>query len=370
LKEVLPLANRLDPEREDMPRSLIDKLGQLGYFGITIAEKHGGMGLGCFEYCLVAEELSRAWMSVGSIIARGNTFMGSQLLSEEQRGRIFPRMATGEYLGALALSEPGAGSDLANVSCRARRDGNDWLITGNKYWCTFADGADFIFVLARTRPEVDRKRSMPASAPSSSRSRVVLSPPGSPARRYPRSATSAGRPGSWLSTTFEFRAMRWWARKAKRLPVSRAGSKSTARTRLRDRSGSPAARSKTPWPTPRKGAVRPADRQLPGHPFQARADGDRDRGGEAIELLRLRTDRQGLRCDTEAAMTKLFASEMSERVCSEALQVFGGAGYTTHHAVERYWRDARLTRIFEGTSEIQMKIISDRMLGRPPVGAA
>ncbi len=73
---------------------------------------------------------------------------------------------------------------------------------------------------------------------------------------------------------------------------------------------------------------------------------------------------QGQRCDTEAAMTKLFASEMSERVCSEAMQILGGAGYTTHHAVERYWRDARLTRIFEGTSEIQLKIISDRMLGK------
>ena len=75
---------------------------------------------------------------------------------------------------------------------------------------------------------------------------------------------------------------------------------------------------------------------------------------------------QGQRCDTEAAMTKLFASEMSERVCSEAMQILGGAGYTSHHAVERYWRDARLTKIFEGTSEIQLKIISDRMLGKVP----
>ena len=73
---------------------------------------------------------------------------------------------------------------------------------------------------------------------------------------------------------------------------------------------------------------------------------------------------QGQRCDTEAAMTKLFASEMSERVCSDAMQILGGAGYTTHYAVERYWRDARLTKIFEGTSEIQLKIISDRMLGK------
>ncbi len=116
LREVLPLANRLDPERADMPRTLIDTMAGLGYFGITIPEQHGGLGLGCFEYCLVAEELSRAWMSVGSIIARGNSFMGSQLFSETQRAAIMPRVARGEYLGALALSEPNTGSDLANVS--------------------------------------------------------------------------------------------------------------------------------------------------------------------------------------------------------------------------------------------------------------
>ncbi len=158
MNEVLPLANRLDPQKADMPRSLIDKLAELGYFGITIAEEHGGLGLGCFEYCLVAEELSRAWMSVGSIIARGNTFMGSQLFTPEQRGAIMPRVARGEYLGALALSEPETGSDLANVSCRARREGDGWVITGNKTWCTFADGADFIFLLARTGLQVDPKR--------------------------------------------------------------------------------------------------------------------------------------------------------------------------------------------------------------------
>jgi alkylation response protein AidB-like acyl-CoA dehydrogenase len=137
MQEVLPLANKLDPERGDMPRSLIDTMAELGYFGITIPEEHGGMGLGCFEYCLIAEELARAWMSVGSVIARGNTFMGSQLLDDAQRAAIMPRVARGESLGALALSEPTVGSDLASVSCRARRDGDEWVITGSKYWCWF-----------------------------------------------------------------------------------------------------------------------------------------------------------------------------------------------------------------------------------------
>src|SRR5690606_31548681 len=149
MNEVLPVANRLDPEKGDIPRELIEKMGELGFFGILIPEEYGGLGLGAFEYCLVAEELSRAWMSVASIIARGNSFYTSVPGTGETRRRNIERMARGQYLGAVALSEPGVGSDLSGVTCRARRDGDEWAITGNKYWCTFADGADYISVLCR-----------------------------------------------------------------------------------------------------------------------------------------------------------------------------------------------------------------------------
>src|SRR6202011_6262507 len=120
-------------------------------------EKYGGLGLGCFEYCLVTEELSRGWMSVASLIARGNLLIGAHMMSEEQRGRYLPRMAKGEFLGAFSMSEPNAGSDIANITCRAVRVGDEWVITGNKYWCTFADQADFILVIARTDPAINPK---------------------------------------------------------------------------------------------------------------------------------------------------------------------------------------------------------------------
>src|SRR5690606_18868945 len=100
-------------------------------------------------YCLVAEELARAWMSVASLIARGNGFYQVIPGAAEERAAKTRLMAQGRYLGAMALSEPGTGSDLSGVSCRARRDGDEWVITGNKYWCTFADGADFISVLCQ-----------------------------------------------------------------------------------------------------------------------------------------------------------------------------------------------------------------------------
>src|SRR3984957_1366199 len=148
-EEVLPAANRLDPIKGDMPRELIEQMGELGFFGILIPEELGGLGLGAFEYCLVAEELARGWMSVASIIARGNSFYRSIPGEGEELRRKIGLMARGQYLGAAALSEPGTGSDLSGVTCRARRDGDEWVITGNKYWCTFADGADYISVLCR-----------------------------------------------------------------------------------------------------------------------------------------------------------------------------------------------------------------------------
>ena len=129
-------------------------MGELGFFGILIPEELGGLGLGYFEYCLVAEELSRAWMSVGSLIARGNAFYRAVPgLTEADRKENAEKMAQGKYLGAFSMSEPNAGSDVASITCRAKRDGDEWVVTGSKYWCTFADRADFIQVICRTETE-------------------------------------------------------------------------------------------------------------------------------------------------------------------------------------------------------------------------
>src|SRR3954466_2331761 len=116
---VLPTANRLDPEKGDIPPELIAQMGELGFFALLIPEEYGGLGLGAFEYCLVAEELARGWMSVASIIARGNSFYRSIPGTGEERAEKIRRMAKGQYLGAAALSEPGTGSDLSGVTCRA-----------------------------------------------------------------------------------------------------------------------------------------------------------------------------------------------------------------------------------------------------------
>jgi acyl-CoA dehydrogenase len=159
MKEVLPVANALDGPDAEIPMSLRDKMAEMGYFGITIPEEYGGLGLGIFEYCLICEQLSRGWMSVASIVARAQGGWIMKSMPEDMRREYLPRVVRGDFLNASALSEPDTGSDLASISCRAVLDGDEWVLTGNKYWCTFADGADYLILFARTSapPSPDKR---------------------------------------------------------------------------------------------------------------------------------------------------------------------------------------------------------------------
>ena len=362
MREVLPVANRLDPERGDIPMELRERMAELGFFGILIPEEYGGAGLGCLEYCMVTEELSRAWMSVGSII---RPCVGINAMSEAQKQKYLPAMATAEKIGAFSMSEPGTGSDISGLSCRAVRDGDEWVITGNKYWCTFADGADFIVVLARTTPPSDPKKRY-----SGITAFIVDKERGS----LPKGVSGAPIPKigyfGWKTWELAFDGCRVPASQmlgeegsgffiaTKGLEVARAHTAARAiglaRGALEDATAYVKERVQFGRPIAEFQALRFKLAQMATEI-------------EAARQLMYHVCRQidaGGRCDLEASMVKLFATEMAERVTSEALQLHGGAGYTTLHAVERYWRDARLTKIFEGTSEIQLKIISDHLLGK------
>jgi alkylation response protein AidB-like acyl-CoA dehydrogenase len=365
MKEVLPVANKLDPIQGEIPMELREQLADMGYFGIIIPEEYGGMGLGAFEYCLITEELARAWMSVASIIARGNGLIGSRAMNEDQKRRYLTRMAKGEFLGAFSMSEPGAGSDVANITCRARRDGNGWVINGNKYWCTFADGADYIMLIART-----------AEPPDAKRRHLGLS---TFLIEKPRGQLPEGCSGSPIPKIGYFGWKTWeLAFDNCRVPAEcLVGEEGRAFYTIAQ--GLEKARAHT--------AARAIGLARGGLEDAIAYAQERVQFGQAIgefqairfKLAQMATEieaarqlmyyvcdqiDQKKRCDKEASMVKLFASEMAERVTSEALQIHGGAGYTKLYAVERYWRDARLTKIFEGTSEIQLRIISDHLLGR------
>jgi alkylation response protein AidB-like acyl-CoA dehydrogenase len=368
--EVLPAANRLDPVKGDIPQGLIDKMGELGFFAILIPEEYGGLGLGAFEYCLVAEELARGWMSVASIIARGNSFYRSIPGEGDERRRKIELMAKGQYLGAAALSEPGTGSDLSGVQCRARREGDEWVLNGSKYWCTFADGADYISVLCR----IDDPDAPGGRAGTTSVS--VEKPKG----ELPKGCTGSPIPKigyfGWRTWELHFDNVRAPVR------VSETGNPEAGRAVQGVAFGLGLARAHTAARSIglARGALEDAiayakERVQFGQPI---SDFQAIRFKIASMATEVEAARQlmyyvcseidaGRAGRVETSMVKLFASEMAERVTSEALQIFGGAGYTTLHPIERYWRDARLTKIFEGTSEIQQRIIADTLLGKPTI---
>lgn len=364
MKEVLPVANQLDPVQGDIPMELRDKMAEMGYFGILVPEEYGGLGLGVFEYCLVTEELARAWMSVASLIARGNNLPGIERLSESARRDVLPRIARGEYLGAFAMSEPNAGSDIANIACRATRDGDSWVINGNKYWCTFADGADYLVVMARTSPPQEGKKHKGLSAFMIPKKRGTL-PEGIHGTPIPKIGYFGWKTYELAFDNFRVPADALMGEEGEGFLIATQGlEKARAHTAARSIGLA-------------RGALEDAiayanEREQFGSPigkFQAIRFKIAQMATEieaARQLNYFVCDQidNGGRCDLEASMTKLFASEMSERVTSEALQIHGGAGYTTLLPIERYWRDSRLTKIFEGTSEIQQRIISDRLLGR------
>ncbi len=364
--EVLPVANALDPVKGEIPRSLLDRMAGHGFFGITVDREYGGMGLGAFEYCMVAEELARAWMSVGSIIARAQG-AGTDVADEECRAELLRRSAAGQWIGAIALSEPDAGSDLAGVATRAVADGDEFVVTGRKRWTGNAKAADFIQLLVRTDdPEPGESRSSGLATLLVEKERDA----------FPDGVT--GRPidkigyHGFVTWDLEFDGLRVPAANRlgtrgftdtqKWLNIARvhtaARAVGLARAAVEDCIGYLQDREQFEHPIGDFQAVRFTLADMASRVEQARAFYQ-----HVAHLIDL-----GQPCEREAAMVKLTATEMAAEVTGQGIQLHGGNGYTTEHQVERHWRDARLTTIFEGTSEIQRKIVADRLLPRSPLG--
>ena len=369
---VLPLADELDPQKAEMPRSLIEQMAALGWFGITVPADDGGLGLGVFEYCLVSEELARAWMSVASILARAQG-LGTQVIDDARRSDLLRRSAAGEWIGAIALSEPQAGSDLAAVQTRAVREGDDWVITGHKRWAGNALAADFLEVLCRVSdPGPGESRSAGLVPFLVTKERGVF-----PAGVTGRAIDKIGYHG-FLTWDLELEGVR--------VPDSDRLTGLYADEDNSDESGFASVQrglniARVHTAARAVGLARAAvedctaylqEREQFGHPiaeFQALRFALADMAadvtqGRAMWQQVAHLIDEGIPCEREAAMVKLQTTEMAVRVTGQAMQLHGGNGYTTERRVERYWRDARLTTIFEGTSEIQRRIISDRLLPR------
>ena len=346
---------------------LRQKMADMGYFGIRMPEEHGGLGLGVFEYCLIAEELARGWMSVASIIARASSLMAVGGWPEDKRRELTAQSGPGRISGRCrpvrAERRLGPGSrELPRGAGRQR----------------VGDHGQQILVHVRRR-----RRLHPAAGAGGN--------PGEPNARYaglrsfiiekPRGELPQGCSGSPIPKIGYFGWKTWeLAFDGCRIPKENIITGGDSEGFKNTVSFLNAARAHTAARSIglARGALEDAmayahERVQFGVPI---ADFQETRFKIARMASEIEAARQlmyhcatlmdnGEPADKEAAMVKWFASEMAERVTSEALQILGGAGYTKLHAVERYWRDARLTKIFEGTSEIQLRIISDRLLGKP-----
>jgi alkylation response protein AidB-like acyl-CoA dehydrogenase len=359
LEEVLPAAGPLDRERAEIPGWMLERLADLGYFGLLVPRAHGGLGLGVVEYCLVTEELARAWLSVASVIAYTNGSV--EVLAG--RPELLPRMARGTFVPAFALTEPQAGSDAAAIACRAERDGDGWRLTGRKRWCGYARNADAVVLYARTGPAEDAARHHGISAFLVEKERGAF-PPGMEGRPIDK----IGYFGitSWELDLHDLRlpgtallgeegaALRVGLAEMNTARVQTAArAVGAARGALEDAVAYAGRRTAFGRPLARQQAIR----------FKLAAMATQVEAARRLTLHAAALLDAGEDAVAAASMAKLFAADAAELVASEALQVHGGNGYTTEHDVERHWRDARLLRIVEGTSEIQHLLVARALLG-------
>jgi alkylation response protein AidB-like acyl-CoA dehydrogenase len=357
-REVVPVAPEL--ERDDrFPVDIVEQMRELGLFGVTIPEAYGGLGLDLLTYVGVIEELAYGWMSLTGVV-NTHTMAATLILqhgSEEQKQRWLPSMASGERRGALSLSEPDAGSDTRNLSCRAQRDGDEYVLNGTKAWVTNGERSSIVALAARTEEGisaliVEKEPGPQFGGISVSKHVGKLGYRGVETvemaytdHRIP-TANLLGEAGRGLPQILSVLELGRINIAARAVGVARAAFDAAfAYAQLRVTFGKPIVEHQA---------------------IQLKIADMATRLEAARLLTRNAAERKtaGLRCDVEAGMAKLFASETALDLSMEAMRIHGGMGYTTDLPVERYYRDAPLMVIGEGTNEIQRLVIARGLLAR------
>jgi alkylation response protein AidB-like acyl-CoA dehydrogenase len=357
--EIAPHAKRWD-EAEEFPLEIVPKLARMGLLGIRIPENYGGSGMDVLAYALCVEELARVDGSIALTVASHNGLGTGHILSfgtEEQKQRYLPRAATGEWLAAWALTEPGSGSDAAALCTTAAPHGGDWIINGTKTFITQGSVGGFCVVLTRTNPSVARQRGITAFV-------VEHGAPGFTVSRHLRKL------GCRASDTAELTFENVRVPDAARIGEVDHGFADTMRILERGRISIAAMALGLGYGALDMAIAYAKDRQAFGQPiadFQAiqfmLADAKTELDAAAMLTYRAAwVADQGRRHSTEAAMAKLLASTAATRACNSALQVHGGYGYVREFDVERHLRDAKLCEIGEGTSEVQRLVIAKHAL--------
>jgi len=357
-KEVIPVASELE-HADEFPAAIVAQMREMGLFGVTIPEAYGGLGLDLLTYIGIIEELAYGWMSLTGII-NTHTMAATLIMThgtEEQKQRWLPTMATGERRGALSLSEPDAGSDTRNISCKATPDGDEYVLSGTKAWVTNGERASIVALAART-PEgisafiVEKEPGPVFEGISTSKNvgklgyKSVETVEMAYADHRIPAANLIGEAGRGLPQILSVLEVGRINIASRAVGVARAAFDAAfAYAQQRETMGKP----------------------IIEHQAIQLKLADMATKLEAARLLtRNAAERRaaGLRTDVEAGMAKLFASETALELSMEAMRIHGGMGYTTELPVERYYRDAPLMVIGEGTNEIQRIVITRGLLAR------
>lgn len=351
--EIEPFIERM--EKGEFPREILRKMGELGLMGIPVPEKYGGAEMDFVSYIIAINEISRVSATVGVILSVHTSVGTNPILyfgSEEQKQRFLPKLASGEYLAAFCLTEAGSGSDAKNMKSRAVKKDDHYVINGSKMFITNGGEADVYIVFASTNPEL-----------GSNGISAFIVEKNSPGLVIGKDEHKMGLHGSrTVQLTFENMIV-----PVENLLGEEGEGFKIAMSNLDVGRIGIAAQALGIAEAALEAAVGYAkERQQFGKPIAAQQGigfklADMATNVEAARLLLYRAAdlrAQGLKCGLEASIAKLFASKTAMETAIEAIQVFGGYGYTEDYPVERYFRDAKVTEIYEGTSEIQRIVIS------------
>ena len=363
-REVKPVARELD-HTDTYPEKLIGQMKQLGVFGLVIPGPWGDGRVSAPCYALLTEELSRGWMSLAGAMG-GHTVVAELILhygTDEQKDRYLPRMATGEIRAAMALTEPGGGSDLQAMRTSAVRDGDEYVVNGSKTWITNARRAQLVALLCKTDP---------AATPAHRGMSILLAEKGpgfSLSRdlpklgykgvesceitfddfRVPTAALLGGQEGQGFRQMMRGLEIGRIQVASRALGVGRAALEDALRyAQERESFGAPI------W-----------KHQSVGNYLADMAT--KLTAARQLVLYAARRFDAGERSDMEAGMAKLFASETAMQIALDAVRIHGGYGYSTEFDVERYFRDAPLMIVGEGTNEIQRNVIARQLVSRGSV---
>ena len=363
-REVVPVAHRLE-QADEWPADIVEQMKSMGLFGCTIAEEYGGLGLSTTTYAKIIERIARVWMSVSGII-NSHLIMASCVQrcgTDEQKARFLPRFASGEIRGGLGLTEPDCGTDLQAIRTSARRDGDDYIVNGTKIWISNGIHGSAFAILLKTDPSASpAHRGMSlficekGDGFSHSRKLEKLGYKGIDSAelvfndfRVPAANLVGGEEGRGLQHVLGGLELGRINVAARGVGIARAClEESVAYAQMRKTFGSPISQHQ---------AI-----QLKLADMATRVEAARMLTFSAAQAF----DR-GERCDMEAGMAKLFATESALENATEAMRIHGAYGYSKEYNIERYFRDAPLLCIGEGTNELQRIIISKQLVARNPV---